>query len=50
MNHFINQSDNTIEDILKYSVTLFNDSGLEDLAKKWDIILSNYQKIKIEKN
>ena len=35
-----------IEQILKDSVDLFERSGLEDLAQKWDKILTNYRKLK----
>ena len=37
-------SENRIEKILGDSVTLFNKTGMEDLADKWEIILRNYQR------
>ena len=32
-----------IEQILEESVKLFFQIGLEDLAQKWDLILTNYR-------
>ena len=34
---------NNIAQILEQSVELFENTGLEDLAHKWDVILVNYQ-------
>ena len=35
--------ENNIEEILEESVKLFFKIGLEDLAQKWDLILTNYR-------
>jgi len=35
--------ENNIEQILEESVQLFFKIGLEDLAQKWDLILTNYR-------
>ena len=35
--------ENNIEHILEESVKLFFKIGLEDLAQKWDMILTNYR-------
>ena len=35
--------ENNIEQILEESVKLFFQIGLEDLAQKWDLILTNYR-------
>jgi len=37
------ESNETIENILKNSATRFVETGLEDLAQKWEIILDNYR-------
>ena len=37
---------NNIELILQQSVELFEHTGMEDLANKWDKILVNYQNSK----
>jgi hypothetical protein len=33
-----------IENILENSVELFKETGLNELASKWDIILKNYRR------
>ena len=35
--------ENNIEQILEESVKLFFKIGLEELAQKWDLILTNYR-------
>ena len=35
--------ENNIEQILEESVKLFFKIGLEELAQKWDMILTNYR-------
>lgn len=37
------ESNETIENILKNSATRFVETGLEDLAQKWETILDNYR-------
>lgn len=37
-------ADNRVWRVLKHSIELFHETGMQDLARKWEKILHNYEK------